>query len=276
MKFLFSIILSLVLTTLSVAQNFQGIATYKTSTSLDLKMDSTQMNPDQQAMIMNMLRKQLQKEYELFFNKSESVYKEVDQLDQEAAFSGIMAMVTGADDINYKNVGTRANVRQTEFFGKRFLIKDTLELTEWKLGKESKQIGSYTCYKATAQRVVTNRTFSSEEDEEGNHSNEEQDTIELVAWYTPQIPISQGPDNFWGLPGLIMEVDNGQTVMLCSKVVLNPKNGVNIEEPKEGEEVSEQQFNDIRDQKLKEMQEMYGGNRSGRGGGGSMRIQISR
>ena len=32
-------------------------------------------------------------------------------------------------------------------------------------------------------------------------------TIEVTAWYTPEIPINQGPADYWGLPGLILEVN---------------------------------------------------------------------
>jgi predicted GIY-YIG superfamily endonuclease len=47
--------------------------------------------------------------------------------------------------------------------------------------------------------------------------------ISITAWYTPEIPINQGPENYWGLPGLILEVTDGKTVILCSKLVLNTK-----------------------------------------------------
>lgn len=242
---------------------------------MDLKMDSTQMNPEQQRMVMNMLRKQMQKEYELSFNKTESTYKEVEELDKGGGPGmNFMAMISGVEGIAYKNIQNRQSTRQSEFFGKVFLVRDSLEMLEWKLGKETKQIGSYTCYKATAQQTITSKVFTSEENEEGDHEMEEVDTIEVVAWYTPQIPISQGPGSFWGLPGLIMEVDNGNTVMLCSKVVLNPKQKLNLKEPSEGEEVTEEEFAEIMQNKIDEMQQIYGGGK--RSGSGRMKIQISR
>jgi hypothetical protein len=37
-----------------------------------------------------------------------------------------------------------------EFFGKEFLIKDSLPNYNWKMEGESKQIGNYMCFKATA------------------------------------------------------------------------------------------------------------------------------
>jgi GLPGLI family protein len=47
--------------------------------------------------------------------------------------------------------------------------------------------------------------------------------VTITAWYTPEIPVNQGPENYWGLPGLILEINDGKTVILCSKIVLNPK-----------------------------------------------------
>ena len=53
--------------------------------------------------------------------------------------------------------------------------------------------------------------------------------ITITAWYSPEIPVSQGPENYWGLPGLILEVNDGKTTILCSKVVLNLKDKVEKE-----------------------------------------------
>ena len=47
--------------------------------------------------------------------------------------------------------------------------------------------------------------------------------VQITAWYTPDIPINQGPENYWGLPGLILEINEPELIILCSKVVLNTK-----------------------------------------------------
>ncbi|WP_417600912.1 GLPGLI family protein [Owenweeksia hongkongensis] len=259
---------------LSQAQNFQGIATYKTSTSLDLKMDSSAVSGDQQAMVMKMLNQYLQKEYTLTFSKTESIYKEVEQLEQ-GGFPGmdILGTVMGTGGIFYKQVKDSRETRQMEFFGKEFLIKDTLEALDWKLGKESKTIGSYTCFKATAETEVVEKSISTSADDEEIEEEEEKKIVTITAWYTPQIPVNQGPDEYWGLPGLIMEVNNGSTVILCSQVVLNPKEKVAIEEPKTGEEVTRKEFKEIATKKMEQMKEMYGGGGS-RGGNSGIKIQI--
>jgi GLPGLI family protein len=42
------------------------------------------------------------------------------------------------------------------------------------------------------------------------------------------------------LPGLILEVNDGKTVILCSKVVLNSKTKAEIKAPTKGKEISKE------------------------------------
>jgi len=49
----------------------------------------------------------------------------------------------------YKNVKTNTLIQNQEFYGKKFLVKDQLQLIAWKMSTESKKIGSYACFKAT-------------------------------------------------------------------------------------------------------------------------------
>lgn len=277
-KALFAVVLSLSLSFLA-AQNFQGIAIYHTATSFDMKMDSSQVNPERQKRIQEMMSKAMQKEFELKFDKTTSTYSEVETL-EEGGPGGrgrgmrIMSSFFGGGGSFYKNTSSKELLEQTELFGKKFLIKDSLTDWNWQLGKETKQIGAYTCYKATATREVTRTTFSRKGDEDKEEKVTTEETV--VAWWTPQIPISQGPNKYWGLPGLILELNDGTTTMVCSRVVLNPKEGFEIKMPDEGEEVTSEEYSEIMTKKMEEMQEMYGGRRQrgGRGGGGSFSIEI--
>ncbi len=36
--------------------------------------------------------------------------------------------------------------------------------------------------------------------------------VEVVAWFTPEIPVSSGPSWYQGLPGLILEVSDDDTL----------------------------------------------------------------
>lgn len=263
-----TIALALVMLTMTVAaQDFQGIATYKTHRKVDVKLDSTQMNNEMQAQVMAMLKKQFEKTYKLTFNKEESIYKEEEQLGAPQP-QGMVVMVaeSGGSDVLYRNSKEQRFTNQNEIFSKQFLIQDKLEQLDWKLGSETKNIGDYTCFKATLkqEREVMESGVSVNDDKELSDEVKTEE-IEIVAWYTPQIPVNTGPSNFHGLPGLILEVNDGSQTIICSKIVLNPKQKVKIVEPSKGKKVTQEKYDEIMDKKIKEMQERYHHNREGDG-----------
>lgn len=223
------------------------------------------------------MKSMLEKEYVLTFNRSESIYQEEVKLDAPGQgggrWRGMMGSFSGGPQ--YKNVKENQLLQEQEFFGKQFLITDSLVKLEWKMENETKQIGQYTVFKATALKAVDDMDFSNwrrrnnEEDSEKKKDstalNNPMDEIEVpkqilvTAWYTPQIPVNQGPDEYWGLPGLILEVNAGRTTMLCTKIVLNPEEKDEIKAPRKGEEVSREEYAEIVKNKMEEMREMYRG-----------------
>ena len=153
-------------------------------------------------------------------------------------------------------------------------------------GKESKQIGQYLAIKATAVKPIDENDFSMarrrdrDEDAEkkaDSTQTEPEDPFEQIeipkeiivtAWFTPQIPVGNGPGEYAGLPGLILELNAYRTTILCSKIVLNPKETVEIEKPTKGKEVSRAEYNEIVAEKMQEMRENF----RGRGGRGNRRF----
>ena len=127
-----------------------------------------------------------------------------------------------------------------------FLVKDSLKTNAWKLQGETKNIGTYTCFKATLEREV-------ESDMEDG--SKEMQTV--TAWYTPQIPVSNGPEEFQGLPGLILEISYDSQTILCSKILLNPTKQIKIKEPTSGTSVNQSEFDAIMTKKMKEMESQY-------------------
>lgn len=246
-RYLLLILSSFLISQTISSQEIAGIATYKSFAKFDLKMDSTKVNREMQEQLTQMLRQQTQKEYELHFNKNEAVFKLKEKLDAPGNTlpPGTTITSSGGFGISYKNLKKNRATVQRDLLGKMFLIKDTLKKQDWKLEKETKNIGEYTCFKAT-------RTRSSENSEAGENKE-----IQIVAWYTPQIPAAFGPENYGGLPGLILEVTDGEFSYLCSQIILNPKKGVDIEEPTKGKNVSMKEYIEIQDKKNEEMQNRY-------------------
>ena len=284
------------------AQEFQGMAVYesKTSTSdFKTRMEGNKdMTPDMQKMIEERMKKMFEKTFILNFNKSSSIYKEEEKLEAPGQGGGgmrIMSSMMGGGGTNYKNVKQKTYSVDKEFMGKEFLIKDSLPNYAWKMESETKLIGGYNCFKATAVRPVSQsdfRNFRSKKEEpkkedakaeavktegEAKKTNFMDDfelpkEITITAWYSPEIPINQGPENYWGLPGLILEVNDGKTIILCSKIVLNSKEKAEIKEPTNGKVISQKEYDETVVKKMEEFRQMN----QGKGGNGGMRMGMGR
>ena len=269
--------LALILGTMQVqGQEFQGMAVYesKTSTS-DMKArfgGNREITPEMQKNIEERMKKMLEKTFVLNFDKTASIYKEEEKLDAPGQQNGGMRMMSsmlGGGGTYYKNVKEKTYSVDREFMGKEFLVKDSLPKLQWKMESETKQIGGYTCYKATAVKAVNQsdfRNFRPKKEEEKKAEDKAtnlMDNLEMpkevtvTAWYAPEIPVNQGPESYWGLPGLILEVSDGKTVILCSKIVLNPKEKTVIKAPTKGKVIGQKEYDETVTKKMEEMRQQF-------------------
>ena len=116
--------------------------------------------------------------------------------------------------------------------GEVFLINRNIDISEWKLVNENKKIGKYTCYKAIRDYKFLN-------------AKNIQITTKQVVWYTLEIPIHFGPNNFVGFPGLVLKVEDGNLIYEVSKIILNPKEGVEVKTPTKGKEITQEEYDKI-------------------------------
>lgn len=291
----FSFVCLLLLSSAFGQKEFQGMAVYESKTSTaDMKSQMAQnrdITPDMQKMIEERMKGMFEKTFILNFDRSASIYKEEEKLDATSDNQGfrMMGSMMGGGGTTYKNIKEKIYSVDKEFMGKEFLIKDSLPQLQWKMGSETKKIGGYTCYKATALKPVSQsdfRNFRPKKQEEVAAGEKKSDTaevkkdratnfmdqfeipkeIEITAWYTPEIPVNQGPENYWGLPGLILEVTDGKTVILCSKIVMNTKEKAEIKAPSKGKVVTQSEYDKIVVDKMEELRQMggRGGMRFGR------------
>jgi len=245
------------------AQDFQGKAYYYKKTTMELGNWGAKMSEAQKKQIYERLKNRLEKTYVLTFNKEESVYDEIEKLDAISGATDSWGKNFTPGEL-YKNVKKNTLIQNQELYGKRFLVKDSLMTFDWVMGSETKQIGNYTCFKATCKVPSTDLewwSFSWGNLNESDSETEEINMTEVTAWYSPQIPVSIGPLEYWGLPGLILEVSSGNTIMLCSKIVLNPEEKTDIEAPSKGAEVTKNEYQDIIVKKMREFRDNRGGRR---------------
>lgn len=143
------------------------------------------------------------------------------------------------DAILYKNIETETQIHFKDLFEKEFLVTEEYKSYPWKIvAREQRDILGYACMKA-----------------------ELKDTTNTVAWFTTQIPLSFGPGEYHGLPGLILALSVGEKRVILAKSVELSKDDITIEIPSKGEKISAEQFDKLAEEKRKEMEKMWGGNR---------------
>lgn len=301
MKTILCIAIALISFTIT-AQNMSGKAYYESKTTVDMDgWGGREMSEEMKKGIMARMKSMLEKTYILSFDGNESTYVEEEKLEAGAGMGGMrMMMGSFSPGVQYKDVASNELLEEREFFGKEFLIKDTIANLDWQVTKEQKMIGEYVAIKATAVKAIDENDFSfarrrgprSRRGDRGNRNAEQkkEDSIAkakadkalaedpmsqievpkeltVTAWFTPMIPVKNGPAEYGGLPGLILELNIDRVTMLCSKIVLNPKDGIVIKEPTKGKEVSREEFNKIVKDKTEEMRENFRGSGGRRGGG---------
>ena len=104
----------------------------------------------------------------------------------------------------YKDFPTKGTLTHTEgIFGHDYLMTEQQELPQWTIRKEKKTVAGYDCQQATA--TFKSRTW--------------------IAWFTPDIPVSDGPWKLWGLPGLILEAQDEENQYRFSCIEINNVSG---------------------------------------------------
>lgn len=263
-------------------QEFQGQAFYFSKSTMELGSWGARMSEAQKKNVQARLKNRLEKTFVLSFNKEASVFNEEDKLDAIAGATDSWGNNFSRGE-QYKNVKENVLVQTQEFYGKKFLVKDSLQQIDWKMGKESKQIGQYLCFKATALIPTSELDWynfswgdlrsaapAKKADSVNTAATDVLETPEVPeikmtaveAWYSPQIPVSHGPAEYWGLPGLILEVSAGNTTMLCAKIVMNPKEQIIIEAPSKGKEITKSDYQETVKGKMLEMRNNRGRRRA--------------
>ena len=164
--------------------------------------------------------------FELTFNDSISEFKLIKNLalDGENLEMAILDSRAKKEIYIFKN-NIYHNNSNGLFKENEFLIIDPLN-QNWVYTNETKIIDGYTCYKATNEYIVDNGKIF-------KHP--------VIAWFCPQIPISIGPRGYGGLPGLILELQEWNSVFGVEKIEFS-NNVKEIILPQEGKIISEQEY----------------------------------
>jgi GLPGLI family protein len=139
--------------------------------------------------------------------------------------SGITLNMRNDNSKIYRNQASKELISQKIMFDKGFLIIDKMKIFDWNLLNEDEEINGYKCKKAV--------------------------TGDIVAWYCPDIPVNDGPDIFWGLPGLILKLQY-QNIIITAIKVNQLDNNIIIEKPEKGKKTTRKAFDKLYEKKLKQ------------------------
>ena len=92
--------------------------------------------------------------------------------------------------VNWVHFGADSLITRSTVFNEPYLLLERRPVLEWNMVPESRDLGGYRTFKATAE--FRGRTYT--------------------AWYCPGIPVPAGPWKLQGLPGLILEAYDGEGV----------------------------------------------------------------
>lgn len=171
-------------------------------------------------------------DFTLTFNSDIAVYKENETMGNDldnSTSKELAKILSGYSGPTYYNFQDKRITFKKDIAGNIFLVTKQFSDYNWKLTKEKLIINNLTCYKA--KTVIT---------KEGRNGKIQ---ALITAWYTTDISISAGPDGYAGLPGLIIQIEDGKFITVLDKIEFEKNKTLKIQYPKKGQKISENDFN---------------------------------
>ncbi|MFI5133664.1 MAG: GLPGLI family protein [Chitinophagales bacterium] len=253
---------AVMMVTLVQAQQKEGKVTYSRTTQMQINIAG--MNDEMSRMIPKSRTDKL----ELTFGNNQSLWKQAEQENNDdnnidgGGGMQIRIAAQGSDDVTYCNFDAAKRVDLRMIMDKKFIVEDSIRPMKWKLSDETKTILNHLCRKAIttqySKRTMMNMNNGQME------RKEVEDTSNIVAWFTTDIPVSAGPAEYQGqLPGLIlaMDIHDGRQVYVA--VDISEKADLaSIKEPAGKKHYTPDEFKKETTKMMDEMQKNnQGGNR---------------
>jgi hypothetical protein len=141
---------------------------------------------------------------------------------------GRMDAVAGA----YTDLAQGSYIEVREFLVRTFRIPEERPTFGWKLTGQQATFLGHPVFQATAQ----------------------QDSTSLEAWFTPDIPISAGPAQYGGLPGLILTLAVDSNRIVYTATAIDTTAAVaEIKAPSDGSKVTREEYEKIVKEKMDEI-----------------------
>jgi GLPGLI family protein len=249
----------------AAAQQKEGRVVYERTMQLQIRFSG---GPGSEH-LEQMMPKSKTDKLELLFGNDQTLWRALpDDEAEESSFGGngmqVRMMVAGADDVLYTHLGEKRKVELKELFEKKFLIADSIKPLKWKMTGQTKMVLGKNCQQAMATNIQTRTQMINEN---GTMSRKEiSDTMPIIAWFTPEIPVTAGPGEYQTqLPGLILEMDISNGRQVYKALEISPKVELaSIKEPAGKKKITAEEYKVEREKLMQEMQMNMGGGGPGR------------
>lgn len=202
------------------AQVKEGKITY------EQKVDMYRRIPEDNQQLRSMISQFRTSKFELFFGNNQSLFKAVEEEpDMNEQNNGDVVIRIGGSPDNeyYRNFSTQRSVEVRELMDELYLVEDSIRNLAWKLEEgETKTVLGYTCKKASAK---TSRG------------------TDVIAWYCEDIPVASGPDQFIGLPGMILGLDANKGEIVFTAISIDKNSySKNLKVPTKGKKITHAEY----------------------------------
>ena len=175
--------------------------------------------------------------YTLSIDNHEAVFVDVPRVDNSQEKE--KPAISGPTGKSYINLLTRESLYEVDYLGK-YIIKDSVNVVEWKIERERGKHLGYETRKATYKN----------------------DHLEYEAWFVPSLPLKFGPNGYGELPGLIVKFTQyfnynkgkHKRTFIADKISIEPE--LKLAKPTKGKIISQQEFNAIVDAHKKRYEEV--------------------
>ena len=170
--------------------------------------------------------------YKLIIDGHHSIFMPVRSLVSDYGNNNFRKLSTsfgGTKGSFYINKRDSVYFTKKNFSGQDFRV--ILRPKKWKISKEPRFILGYECYKATSVDKIKNPKGEFE--------------FTVTVWFCPDLPSFFGPASYFGLPGLILELDNEKIKLTATKIIFDPSEEITVKQPKKGILLSEREYDSV-------------------------------
>lgn len=179
--------------------------------------------------------------FNLYTNNTLAIFSYEDKLYENKKTLRLARTFTGSEDF-YINLNDTIQHKKIGFLGKDYYVSFVNNL-KWEITDETKKIDSLICLKAktTIKKEAKNK-FK---------------TIDITAWFCPNIPFQSGPKNFNGLPGLIIELQEENVTFIVEKIEFISENFKDLTYKEYQNTITEFEFKEIVQKKLNDLTDEF-------------------